>query len=452
MKIIVVGCGKVGHTLVKMLSEENEHDITVIDVNHSKISDIVNDCDVMGVSGSGTSLDNLSEAGIEDADMLIAVTGSDELNLLTCLIARKMGHCRTIARVRNPEYSNEVNLFKEDLGLAMIINPEQAAAQEIARNLKFPSAIQIDTFAKGKVEILKFRIPNDSVLDNLRIVDIDLKLSCDILVCGVERGDDAFIPGGDFVLKGGDAISLVASPENAQKFFKKINIKTHRVKDTTIVGGGSTAYYLARNLTDAGINVKIIEKNPERADFLCQKLPKVSVICGDGTDTRTLLEEGAELAESFVSLTNIDEENIMLSLFVKSISKAKIVTKINRITYDNVIESLDLGSIVCPKNITAESIAKLVRAKNNSADIDIETIHFILDNKAEALEFKIKENSPVAGITLENLKLKNNTLVACINRNGHIFLPRGKDIINIGDTVIVVTTNRGYNCIDDILK
>lgn len=452
MNIIIVGCGKVGQTLVKMLSNENEHDITVIDLYQNKITDIVNDYDVMGVAGSGASLDTLLEAGIEDADILIAVTGSDELNLLTCLIARKSGNCKTIARVRKPEYSKELNLFKEDLGLAMIINPEQAAAREIARILKFPSAIQIDTFAKGRVEIMKFRIPEGSVLDNLKIVDINLKLDCDILVCGVERGEEAFIPGGDFVLKNGDNISLVASPENVQKFFKKISIKTHRVKDTTIVGGGATAYYLAKSLIRAGVNVKIIEQNPERTELLCQLLPKATIICGDGTDTRTLLEEGIEYAESFVSLTNIDEENIMLSLFVKSMSDAKVVTKINRITYDNVIESLDLGSIVCPKNITAEYIVRFVRAKNNSAGSDIETIHFILDGKAEALEFRIKENSPISGITLEELKLKDNTLVACINRDGSIFTPRGKDVILKDDSVIVVTTQKGFKDINDILK
>lgn len=452
MNIIIVGCGKVGQTLVKMLSNENEHDITVIDLYQNKITDIVNDYDVMGVAGSGASLDTLLEAGIEDADILIAVTGSDELNLLTCLIARKSGNCKTIARVRKPEYTKELNLFKEDLGLAMIINPEQAAAREIARILKFPSAIQIDTFAKGRVEIMKFRIPEGSVLDNLKIVDINLKLDCDILVCGVERAEEAFIPGGDFVLKSGDDISLVASPENVQKFFKKISIKTHRVKDTTIVGGGATAYYLAKSLIRAGVNVKIIEQKPERSELLCHLLPKAAIICGDGTDTRTLLEEGVEYAESFVSLTNIDEENIMLSLFVKSMSDAKVVTKINRITYDNVIESLDLGSIVCPKNITAEYIVRFVRAKNNSAGSDIETIHFILDGKAEALEFRIKENSPISAITLEELNLKDNTLVACINRDGSIFTPRGKDVICTGDTVIVVTTQKGFKDINDILK
>lgn len=452
MNIIIVGCGKVGQTLVKKLSNEDEHDITVIDLHQHKISDIVNDYDVMGVTGSGASLDTLLEAGITEADILIAVTGSDELNLLTCLIARKSGNCQTIARVRNPEYTKELDLFKEDLGLAMIINPEQAAAIEIARVLKFPTAIQIDTFAKSRVEILKFRIPQDSVLDNFKIVDINIKLGCDILVCGVERGEDAFIPGGDFVLRSGDKISLLASAENCIKFFKKINVKTNRIKDTIIVGGGSTAFYLARNLINAGVNVKLIEKNPERCEVLCERLPKATIICGDGTDTRTLLEEGVEYCESFVALTNIDEENIMLSLYLKSISDAKMVTKINRITYDNVIESLDLGTTVCPKNITAEYIVRFVRAKNNSIGCEIETIHFILDGKAEALEFVIKDNSPISNITLEDLSLKDNTLIACITRNGKAFIPRGKDVIKTGDNVIVITTKKGFKTINDILK
>lgn len=452
MNIIIVGCGKVGQKLAEMLSRENEHNITVVDTRCGVISDTVNRYDIMGVAGSGTSLDILTEAGVENADVLIAVTGSDELNLLTCLIAKKAGGCQTIARVRNPEYGKELHLFKEDLGLALIINPELTAANEIARLLRFPSAIQIDTFAKGRVEILKFRLPSESPLDGMAIFEIGQKLNCDILVCGVERGDEAYIPGGDFVLKSGDFISLVASPKSGSEFFRKINVKTNRVKDTIIVGGGSTAYYLAKRLILAGINVKIIEQNPERCEVLCRALPKATVINGDGTDNLLLMEEGIEHAESFVALTNIDEENILLSLFAKSKTDGKLITKINRIAYDDVIKSLDLGTTIYPKNITAEYIVRFVRAMKNSLGSNIETMHYILDGKAEALEFRIKENSPISGVAIEKLNLKKNILIACINRSGHIIIPRGRDVIQTGDTVIVVAGRMGFKDVSDILE
>lgn len=452
MNIIIVGCGKVGQKLAEQLNMEDDQNITVVDLRYRVVQDIINQNDVMGVVGSGTSLETLNEAGIKDADILIAVTGSDEINLLTCLIAKKAGNCRTIARVRKPEYSKEIDLFKDDLGLAMTINPEQAAANEIARVLKFPSAIQIDTFAKGRVEILKFRIPENSVLDNMEILEIGSKFKCNVLICGVERDDSAFIPGGNFILKSGDAISIVGSQQDTLNFFKKIGIKTHKVKDAMIVGGGATAFYLAHNLLKSGIEVKIIEQNPETCDRLCTLLPKATIINGDGTESRTLLEEGIEHIESFVSLTNIDEENILISLFAKSKSNGKVVTKINRITYDEVIGDLPLDTIVYPKNITAEYIVRFVRAKKNSIGSNVETMHMILDGKAEALEFRIKEKSPVSNIMIENLPIKDNTLIACINRKGKIITPKGKDVILPGDTVIVVTTKTGYKDISDIFE
>lgn len=453
MNIIIVGCGKVGQKITEILSREKEHDITVIDIRGQVVNELISQYDVMGLVGNGAGLDILLEAGIEDADILIAVTGSDEINLLTSLIAKKAGNCKTVARVRKPEYSRELTIFKEDLGLAMIINPEQAAADEIARVLRFPSAIQIDTFAKGRVEILKFRVPMDSSLNDLKIADIRTALDADILVCGVERGDEAFIPGGDFVIKSGDLVSIVSSIKSGNNFFKKIGVKTNRVKDTIIVGGGATAYYLASKLLQTGIDVKIIEQDEKRCDELCTKLPKAVIINGDGSDTRLLLEEGIETAESFVTLTNIDEENILLSLFAKSeMENGKIVTKINRVAYDGVIDTLNLDTIVYPKDITAEHIVKFVRAKANSLDSNIEAIHFILDGKAEALEFRIKKDSPVLGKTIENLNLKENILLACINRNGRIIIPRGKDFIEEMDTVIVVTTHSGFEDIRDILR
>lgn len=450
MNIIIVGCGKVGQKLAEKLSQEKEHNITVIDIRYSIVQDLINEYDIMGVCGSCSDLDTLTEAGVMDADLLIAATGADELNLLTCFMAKKAGGCQTIARVRNPEYSKGLHMFKEDLGLAMIINPEATAAQEIARILRFPSVIKIDTFAKGRVEILKFRINENSPLLDMKISDMSANFGGEVLVCGVERGENAYIPNGDFIIKSGDLVSIVASPEGSVDFFKRIGVKTNRVKDTIIVGGGATAYYLAKQLISAGIRVKIIEQNALRCEKLCELLPKASVINADGTENRILLEEGLDRAESFVALTNIDEENVLLSLFAKTKMDGKIVTKVNRIAYDDVIEGLDLDTVIYPKNITADYIVRFVRAKKNSMGSNIETMHLILDGKAEALEFRIGENSPIANIPLEQMKLKDNTRIACINRKGKIITPHGKDTIHPKDTVIVVTTHKGLKDISDI--
>ncbi|MBR5240009.1 MAG: Trk system potassium transporter TrkA [Clostridia bacterium] len=452
MKIIIVGLGKVGQKLAERLSQEKEHSITVIDLRQPVLTDIVNAHDVMGITGSGASMDVLEEAGIRSADILIAVTESDELNLLTCFLARKLGSCNTIARVRNPEYKKEIQLFREDLGLAMIINPELIAAEEIARLLRFPSAVQIDTFAKGRVEILKFKIASNSPLCDLKLLEISQKLGCNILICGVERGDEAFIPRGDFMLKAGDYVSVVGTVRDATQFIKKIGLKTGKVKNSMIVGGGETAVYLANHLMKAGIEVTVVEQNPDRCDELCFLLPKATIINGDGTENRLLMEEGIDSAESFVALTNMDEANVMLSLYAKTRTEGKIITKINRTAYDEVISNLGLDTIIYPKDLTAEYILRFVRAKNNSIGSNIETMHEILDGKAEALEFNILKNAPVANKTLETLPLKQGVIIACINRQGNIITPRGKDMLLPGDTVIVVTSHKGFSDISDILR
>ncbi len=453
MNITIVGCGKVGLKLIEQLSREKDHNITIIDTRGSVVQESVNEYDIMGVVGSGTDVDTLTEAAIEKTDVLVAVTGHDELNLMICLMAKKLGsHCQTIARVRKPEYFKAISLIKEELGLALIVNPELTAATEIARALRFPSAINIETFAKGRVELLKFEVAENSALDNLKVMDISSKLDSDILVCGVERGDEAFIPSGNFVIQAHDLISIIAPIGEAGRFFKRIGVRTDRVKDTLIVGGGDISYYLANRLLQTGINVKIIEQKQERCDELFQLLPKATIIHGDGTDNKLLIEEGLERFDSFVSLTNIDEENVLLSLYAKSKTNGKVVTKINRIEYGRVIGDLQLGTTIYPKNLTAEYIVRFVRAKKNSLGSNIETMHFILDGKAEALEFRIKEGSPVSNQTLEQLNLKDNILIACINRGGKIIIPRGKDSLIPGDTVVIVTLKEGFKDISDILK
>ncbi len=450
MQIIIVGCGNVGVTLAEQLSTEG-HNITVIDLNSDVVQNVSNNFDIMGIVGNGAGYSMQVEAGIEEADLLIAVTGSDELNLLCCLIAKKAGGCHTIARVRNPVYSREINFIKEELGLSMIINPEEAAAMEIARVLKFPSAIKIDTFAKGRIELVKYKIEEGSELCNHSLKDISATMKCGVLVCIVERGEEVYIPDGNFTLKARDEIYVVGSVKNTVLFFKKLGVPTTRAKDAFIVGGGETAYYLAKQLISIGIDVKIVEKNKKRCEELSELLPHAMLILGDGTDRNLLMEEGLPQAGSFVGLTNIDEENIMLSLFAKSISKAKLITKVHRIAYDEIIEELDIGTIIYPKYITSESIIKYVRGMQNSLGSNIETLYRMDNDKVEALEFKIRKDSPVAGIPLIDLNIKPSMLICAINHKGNIITPGGQSKIEVGDTVVIVTTTRGLYDIKDIL-
>ena len=452
MKIIIVGCGKVGTTLAEQLNREN-HDITLIDTNEEAIQNISDSADVMGVTGNGAVYQVQMEAGIQDADLLIATTNSDELNMLCCLIAKKAGNCHTIARIRNPEYSSEIRYIREELNLSLAFNPELAAAREIARLLRFPSAIKIEPFAKGRIELLKFLIPEHSLLNDMRVMDVVNRLKSNVLICVVERGNDVVIPDGNFVMKKGDKISFIASHQGSADFFKKAGVDNNIVKSAMFVGGGKLTHYLCRLLEDTKIKIKIIERDEERCRQLSELLPKAMIIHGDGTDEQLLLEEGIRQTEAFASLTGFDEENIMLSLYASSQSKAKLITKVNKIAFENVINSLNLGSLIQPKMLTAEIILQYVRAMQNSmGSSNIETLYKIAADKAEALEFRVKEGSPVLGIPLEKLKLIDNLLVACINRGGTIITPRGKDTVEAGDTVIVVTTHTGLNDLTDILR
>lgn len=451
MQIIIVGCGKVGRTLAEQLQEEDT-DLTLIDTVADKINTLSEDIDAMGIVGNGASINTLIDAGIETADILIAVTASDELNLLCCLIAQKTGHCQTIARVRNPIYSKEIGFIKKRLGVSMIINPEFAAASEISRLLRFPSAIKIDTFARGRVELLKFKVMPEFNLDGMSISQITDSLRCDVLFCAIENKNSVSIPGGNHVIHNGDMVSILATPQNAAAFFKKIGLKTHQVKNTIIIGGGTISYYLALTLLSMKINVKIIEKDKLRCEVLSELLPGATIINGDGTDRSLLLEEGLAQAESFVALTNLDEENVFLALFAKTLSNAKLIAKVNRLAFDDVIDNLDIGSVIYPKYITADYILQYVRAMQNSIGSNVETLYHILDNQAEALEFAIHENSPVVGKSLSELNLKKNLLVGSLNRNGKVRIPRGHDTIQVGDTVIIVTTVKGLRDISDILE
>ncbi len=451
MKIIIVGCGKVGRTLAEQLCREN-HDVTVIDRNEGALQYVSDNLDALCVVGNGAVFQTQIEAGVEEADLLIATTGSDELNMLCCLIAKKAGDCHTIARIRDPEYYQEIRYIRGELNLSLAINPERAAAVEIARLLRFPSATKIELFARGRVELLKFVIPRDSALDNMPVSDVVSRLKSNVLICAVERGDDIAIPDGSFVMKSGDKISFIAPHRDSAAFFKKAGIENNMVKSAIFVGGGRLAYYLTKALSDSRMKIKIIERDEARCRELSELLPNAMLIHGDGTDQRLLLEEGIQSTEAFASLTGVDEENIMMSLYAASQSNAKLITKVGRIAFENVINSLNLGSVIYPKLLTADIILQYVRAMQNSMGSNVETLYKIVADKAEALEFRVKKDAPMLGIPLERLNLKENLLVACINRNGTIIMPRGQDALEAGDTVIVVTTHTGLNDLKDILR
>ena len=456
LSIVIVGCGKVGVTLVEQLSREG-HDITVIDKDPALVEYINGTYDVMGVVGNGATYSVQKEAGIENTDLIIAVTESDELNLLCCTVAKRVAGCAAIARVRNPDYSQDVGYLRERLGLAMIFNPELECGREAARMLSLPTALEVASFAHGQAELVTFKIPKNNKLDGMKLWDMSKSIPADIetnvVICAVERGDQVHIPSGNFQLQCGDEVCFVSTRKIARKFLRSIGFKTRQVRSTMIIGGGRSSYYLAQELLAMGIEVKIIEKRRERCEELSELLPDANIINGDGTSEDLLREEGIEYAESVVALTGIDEENILLTLHARNVSNAKVITKINRINFRNAINTLDLGSVLYPRYITSEAIVAYVRAKHNSMNSNVETLNYLCDNRVEAVEIRVNEASAVTGTMLKDLKprMKKDILIASINRKGKILIPSGMDTIEVGDTVMVVTTHSGFNDILDIL-
>ncbi|MFR2710002.1 MAG: Trk system potassium transporter TrkA [Frisingicoccus sp.] len=454
MKIIIAGCGKVGYTLAEQLSEEG-HEITVIEPRAERVEAAVDALDIIGYIGNGNSYKMQKEAGVEDADLLIAVTGHDEVNLLSCLIAKKAGNCRTIARVRNPEYVDEIGFIKEELGLSVAINPELATARDIERLIQVPSALDVDTFAKGRAYMVRFEIPKGSPWPELRVMDAAVKYGNHFLVCILERGDDVVIPSGNTVMMEGDTISMISPTEDMNRLFNVIGIPARPIRNVMIAGGGTIAYYLAQRLLKTKVNTTIIESNLQRCNELSEKLDRATIIHGDAADSKLLLEEGLEQMDAFVALTNFDEENIMLSLYAHQVSKAKLITKINKIAFEGIVKSIPVGSIISPKYLTAEHITQYVRDLGNSMiderDSKVEMVYWIADGKAEALEFSVEEHSKVTNVPLMDLKLKPNLLICSIMRANKVIIPSGQDCILSGDKVVVVATGTHLSRIEDIL-
>ena len=451
LKIIIVGVGKIGQTLVKLLTKEG-HNIVIIDKNEKVASEIANAYDCMGVVGNAASHSVLDDAGVMDADIFISMTASDEFNLLCCTIAKQYNEdLATIARVRSPEFAEDSAYLRETLGMAMIVNPEYETARETARILFLPTALSINTFAHGQAELIRIKIPENNMLAGKTLGELSRNITDGLIIVGVEHEDDVFIPNGSSRIEAGDIISFVSTRKKTIAFLKAIGFPTRSVSDTLIVGGGTSSYYLSKELIRSGIDVKIIESNPARCEQLSILVPRASIINADGTKEELLYEAGLTHAESFVPLTGIDEENILLTLYARSVSDAKVVTKINRIYFDKVIDSLDLGSVVTPKNICAETILSYVRARQASLDSNLEVLYRLFNNRAEAMEFTVREQSGITGIPLKDLSTKNGVIISFIKRGKDVIIPSGSDTIEVGDSVMVVTTHSGFTDLTDIL-
>ena len=452
MKIIVLGAGKVGKTLIKHMSNE-DHDIIVVDQNATKVEEVVNQFDVIGVVGNGGSYDILMEAGAQDANLIICVTTSDELNILAGLMAKKMGTKHTIARVRNPDYSSQRDFMRNQLGFSMIVNPELEAASEIRRVLSFPSAVKVDTFSRGKVELAEFFVEDHSRLNGVELSQLHKITKTNILVCALSHNEDVIISDGNYVIKPGDHLYITGTHRDLSRFCLDIGVITTRIKNVIIVGGGKIAYYLSKQLSTQGIKVKIIEKDKNRCQVLAEKLPYVTIIHGDGSDDELLNEEGIENTDAVLALTGLDEENIVLSLSAKSLYHKKTIAKVTRMNYAGLSDVLKVDSIVAPKKIVASQIIRYVRAKmNKDNDSSVKTLYKIVDGEVEAIEFKVTEQFKYLHKTLNEMKIKEHVLVAAIIRENEVIVPKGNTTMELNDYVIIVSRGEIMKSLNDILR
>ncbi len=438
MKIVIVGDGKVGYTLAQQLSDEG-HDIVIIDRSAVVLQKSQELLDVMVIEGNGACLQVQHDAGVDTADLLIAATSGDEVNLLCCILARKLGCKHTIARVRNPDYEQQVRFLKEDLGLSMFINPEKAAAHEISRILQFPSFIKRDSFARGRVELVELRVDEKSPLNGITLDKLENVIRLKALICAVDRGGEVTIPSGRFQLLAGDKITVTAAANDLALLIKRLGIAQDKTRCVLIVGGSRIAEHLARELASSRIAVKIIEQDLERCAALSETLPKALVIYGNGSSQALLKSEGVADMDAVVTLTGIDEENIIISMFSNYIGVPKTITKISNMELVPMFKDKGLDSLVSPKLITANEIVRYVRAMSSASDEDaVITLHSIVGGHAEALEFFVTAGTDNLGVPLYKMPIKDNILVACISRGGTIIIPRGSDVLLEGDTVVIV--------------
>ena len=449
MYIIIVGLGKLGSTLTKQLSTEG-HDIVVVDPDNSVVSSTVDAYDVMGICGNGATYEVLKEAGAAKAKLIIAATGSDELNILCCLFAKHMGTENTIARVRNPDYAGQSQFLRNDLGISMTVNPEYETANEISRIIRFPSAANLDSFAGGRVEIARVRIHSDNPLCDMPIHEIRKKTKAKVIICAVQRNDSVFIPSGDFVLHCDDVISITGTRAELSSFMKQTGVYKQKIKNVMIVGGGRIAYYLAKLLSDTGRNIKLIELKDERCRHMSDMLDDVTVIHGDGTDQDILEEQCIDGQDALIALTGIDEENIIVSMYAESKGVNKVITKVNRHSY-SILNDIGLETVVSPQIVAGNLVTRYVRALHNSAgNSQIQTLYKLVGGKVEAAEFIVPEDAGYLNIPFKELELMPNLLIGCIIRNGKIIFPGGDDVMKANDSVIVVTAGRIIEDLNDI--
>ncbi len=452
MKIIINGCGKIGRTILASLVAEG-HDVVVIDNDSSVVSNIAEIYDVMGVCGNGADWDVLSKAGPQNARLFISVTGSDELNMLSCFIAKRMGAHHTIARIRNPEYNDEgLGFMKQQLAISLIINPELLAAHELYNLLKLPSALKVENFSVRNFEMVELKLKENSALDNLKISDLRSKFKSEFLVCAVQRGDTAYIPDGSFILKNGDKIAVTAKPAQIVKFIRELGVQKTPAKNIMILGAGKTAYYLTKRLLQGSNAVTVVEKDEKVCEFFSDALPKALAVHGDGTDREILNEEGLDNMDAFVALTGTDEQNILISSYASSKDTPKVITKINRDELVPLAENLGLDTFISPKKLVSNVVVKYARALENSKDNSMETLYKVMDDRVEVLEFLVKENRDFTGVTFKELSLKPNILIAGIVRDRKVIIPSGDDMMLQGDKVIVFAANQRVNDLSDIIR
>ncbi|MGI5891898.1 MAG: Trk system potassium transporter TrkA [Bacillota bacterium] len=449
MEIVIVGDGKVGYTLAEQLSQEN-HNITVIDNDPEALSRVTDFLDVIGVEGNGASYDVQKEAGVAEADLLIAATSSDEVNMICCLIARKLGARHTIARIRNPEYSRQLYILKEELAMSMVINPEHAAAVEISRLISFPSAINTGSFAKGMVDVVELKIDVNNPLDGKSLAQINKENKVNVLICAVERDNKLIIPDGNFVLHVGDHIYICGDNKKIARFIHSSGIASHRIRSVMIIGAGKISYYLSKILVEMGIHVQIIERDPHRCEIISDNFPHVLVIEGDGSEQNLLDAEGIDSVDAFVALTNIDEENLLIAMYAAKKGVPKVITKLNRLNYLDIIKETGIDSVISPKYITAYQIVQYVRAMENAVGSQVKTLYRIAEGQAEIVEFLATNNTLHLGEKLRDIKTRPDVLITAIVRDRQLVIPTGNDHIEENDSVVIITTKKMFNDLNNI--
>ena len=450
MKIIIVGDGKVGFTLAEHLSRES-HDVTIIDTRDEALKRASDALDVMCLKGNGASIATLREAEAEHADILIAATSLDEINMICCLTAKQMGTKYTIARVRNVEYAVDLPTLKKVVGIDMIINPENATAVEIARLLRFPSAANLETFYRGRVELIGFRVQPDDFICGRPLSELSRQVKdLPILFCAAERGDRSIIPDGSYVPTAGDKLYLIGQPPGMTPFFKMLGRYAPKVKEVFVVGGGRISHYLTALLEGMGLHIKVVERNRDRCRELSELLPHTMIICGDGTDQELLESENVAASDAFVALTDRDEDNLIISLYAMQLGISKVVAKSNRQNYAGIARAVGLDSVISPKLITANQILQVVRGMENSKGSVMTALYRIAEGKVEAMEFVVNATTRHLGTPLKDLRLKKGILIAVIVHQGRVIIPEGSTCMRQGDTVIIVSGDEGILDVNDI--